>query len=230
MLAPEASGETHKKTVQFRKLRPPCSGVRLIEPRELEIRDHVGGQLSLEQTTTGTYAQGLKWHTWRPRISQVVTGNVTGLKALQRKSLERIYRRAIPPDEVVTLDLARYLAELSRELRRQVGVLVDRRGRIRHVVVGDTERLFLPDLGRQRAGRGRFRGLRLIHTHIAGEKLSRDDLTDLSLLQLDLIAVIQADDRGQAASIEFAHLVPPRPSGELWEIAPPVALHELELD
>jgi GTP-binding protein HflX len=32
----------------------------------------------------------------------------------------------------------------------------------------------------------RFRGLRCIHTHLRGEELTRDDLTDLALLRLDL--------------------------------------------
>ncbi|MGM0578340.1 MAG: GTPase HflX [Myxococcota bacterium] len=120
------------------------------------------------------------------------------------------------------------MAEISRDLRRQVGVLVDRRGRIQHVVVGDARKLFLPDLGRQRAGRSRFRGLRLLHTHIGGEPITRDDLTDLSLLQLDLIGVIQADRDGQAESLELAHLVPPSPSEELWEILSPEPVHEVE--
>ncbi|MFO0747011.1 MAG: GTPase HflX [Myxococcota bacterium] len=122
------------------------------------------------------------------------------------------------------------MATISAELNRQVGVVIDRRGRIEHVIVGDAERLFLPDLGRQRAGRSRFRGVRLVHTHVGGERLSKDDLTDLAKLQLDLIGVVQAAPDGQATTIEVAHLVPPTPSGEVWEVRPPVPLHRLELD
>ena len=115
-------------------------------------------------------------------------------------------------------------------MRRQIGILVDRRGRIIHVVVGDTTKLELPDLGRQRAGRSRFRGLRLVHTHIQGEPLTRDDLTDLTLLQLDMVAVLQVDELGRADSIEIAHLVPPGPSEALWEVLPPRPFHSFELD
>ena len=129
---------------------------------------------------------------------------------------------------VIGLELAHFMAEISREIRRQVGILVDRRGRISHVVVGDAAKLFLPDLGRGRAGRSRFRGLRLLHTHIAGERLTRDDLTDLSLLQLDLIGVIQADELGRADTLELAHLVPPGPDGDLWEVQEPEPMHQLE--
>lgn len=122
------------------------------------------------------------------------------------------------------------MAAVSQALRRQVGVILDRRGQVQHVIVGDSDKLVLPDLGRQRAGRSRFRGVRLIHTHVLGEPLSRDDLTDLSLLQLDLIAVLQLASDGRAATIEIAHLIPPSPSGEVWEVLPPTEVGALELD
>ena len=131
-------------------------------------------------------------------IATPVAGNTAGLKASQLDTLRRVYRRTIPPNQLITPELAQYMAAAAREMRRQVGVLVDRRGRVMHVVVGDASRLFLPELGRQRAGRSRFRGLRLVHTHIQGERLTRDDLTDLSLLQRDLVAVIRVDEVGDA--------------------------------
>ena len=68
------------------------------------------------------------------------------------------------PRELISPALANTLCELSKELNRQLGVTVDRRGKVRHVIVGDTEQLFIPDLGRARGGRERFRGVRLIHT------------------------------------------------------------------
>ncbi len=163
-------------------------------------------------------------------MARDVTGATGGLKAAQRHALQRVYRRTVPPDQVVTAELARFLAELSAALRRQLGVLLDRRGRVQHVIVGEGRRLVLPDLGRHRAGRGRLRGLRLVHTHIFGEPLDRDDLTDLSLLQLDLVAVLQASPEGQVASVEVAHLIPPRLDGALWEIEPPTPLGSFELD
>lgn len=145
-------------------------------------------------------------------------------------ALDRVYRRRVPPEQVVTVELAETMAEISRTIRRQVGVLIDRRGRIEHVICGDDHRLFLPDLGRHRAGRKRLRGLRLVHTHLFGESITRDDLTDLSLLHLDLVAVIQADAQGRAESIEIAHLVPPSPTGALWETLPVQPVRGSDLD
>lgn len=162
-------------------------------------------------------------------MAQRLSGPTTGLKSQEKHALTRIYRRHVPPEQVITVELARFMAEISRAIRRQVGVLIDRRGRIQHVVVGNNQSLFLPDLGRNRAGRGRFRGLRLIHTHIQGEGLSRDDLTDLSLLRLDLVGVIQVSAEGDAESIELGHLLPPSGSDDMWEVMPPQPLEKLDI-
>jgi GTP-binding protein HflX len=114
----------------------------------------------------------------------------------------------------VSPELARHLTEVSRRLGRQVGVLLGRDGVIRKVIVGDAHRLTIPDIGRLRGGVGRFRGLRLVHTHLRGEPLSRDDLNDLTLLRLDLIAMVETLDDGLPGRVELAHLAPPAPAPE----------------
>ena len=98
------------------------------------------------------------------------------------------------------------MTELSRDIKRQIGILIDRSGKLSHVIVGDAHRLFIPDLRRHRAGSSRFRGLRLVHTHLRGEGLSQDDLTDLSLLQLDAIVVLQVKIDGLPGGVELAYL------------------------
>src|SRR4029077_9001794 len=126
-------------------------------------------------------------------VSDEVTGNLQGLKASEVKALERLYRRRVAPTEVVSTELAAQLAQQAAELHRQVGVLIDRRGAIAHVMVGDASKIVLPDYGRIRGGAGRFRGLRLVHTHLRNEALTRDDMTDLALLRLDAVAAITVD-------------------------------------
>lgn len=119
-----------------------------------------------------------------------------------------MFRRRVLPEQVVSPELAKYISNLSRELGRQVGVLVSRDGIIRNVILGDATHLELPDIGRLRGGTGRFRGLRLVHTHLRGEPLTQDDLNDLALLRLDLVAAIQADEEGNPGQIELAHILP----------------------
>ncbi len=112
---------------------------------------------------------------------------------------------------MVSPELARHLTETSRRLNRQVGVLLGRDGTVRNVIVGDAHSLTLPDIGRLRGGVGRFRGLRLVHTHLKGEPLTRDDLNDLALLRLDLVAAVEVLDSGLPGRVELAHLAPPSP-------------------
>ncbi|AKV01190.1 GTP-binding protein HflX [Labilithrix luteola] len=94
------------------------------------------------------------------------------------------------------------------ETGRQVGALVHRSGQVDYVIVGDSGKLMLPDIGRLRAAEGRFRGLRLIHTHVRGEALTRDDLVDLVRLRLDLVCAIQINARGEARSLHYAYNIP----------------------
>jgi GTP-binding protein HflX len=117
---------------------------------------------------------------------------------------------------VLTPEVALTLTTLTRDMNRVVGLLVDRRGQIEHVILGDARRLYLPDVGRLRAGTARFRGLRLLRTHLAGDPLSQDDLTDLSRLQLDVVASVQTLPDGRPGRCGWAHLVPVNPQGDLW--------------
>ena len=100
------------------------------------------------------------------------------------------------------------MTEISRQLGRQVGVMLDRDGTVRNVILGDAHSLELPDVGRLRGGIGRFRGLRLVHTHLKGEPLTKDDLNDLALLRLDLVAMIEVLGDGLPGRTEVAHLAP----------------------
>ena len=155
---------------------------------------------------------------------QEVFGNTLGLKPSQLHALRRTYRRRVDAEDLVSPELARHLSEISSETGRQIGVLLDRKGDVQAVVVGDARRLELPDVGRARAGTHRLRGLRLVHTHLHGEPLTRDDHTDLALLRLDLVAAIEVRADGLPGKLHYAHLLPENPTGALWkdEVAPTV--------
>jgi len=158
-----------------------------------------------------------------------VTGNTSGLKSSQLKALERLYRRKVPANEVVTPDLARRLYEMSVDLGRQVGLLIERGGQVEHVFVGDATKIELPDFGRLRAGPGRFRGLRLIHTHLRAESLSQDDLADLVLLRLDMVVALTRTLKSGSLLVTMAHLLPVGGTDRV-DIAGPVPISVLDLD
>ncbi|TSA13876.1 MAG: GTPase HflX [Deltaproteobacteria bacterium] len=159
-----------------------------------------------------------------------ISGNVIGLKVNQVKRLENIYRRKIPPNDIITPELARYITELSREINRQIGILVKRSGDIEYVMVGDHRSITIPSLSDYRAGSSRLRGLRCIHTHLDDEPLTHDDLTDLALLRLDIMAGIIARPDGLPGLVHAAHLLPRPVRGENIFFLEPRIPAQLDID
>ncbi len=109
-------------------------------------------------------------------------------------------------------------------------MLFTRKGEVEQVVVGDAHKLRLPDVGRARAGQVRLRGLRLVHTHLKSEPLTKDDLTDLALLRLDLVAAIGVRDDGLPGVLHWAHLLPENRDGALWRTETLPTVHEDQPD
>jgi GTP-binding protein HflX len=144
--------------------------------------------------------------------------------------LERLYRRRVPPSQLLTPELARQLAEVSWDLHRQVGVLVNRQGQVTLVLVGDARGLVIPPLGRERGARGRLKGLRLLHTHFDTAYLSQDDLMDLALLRLDAVAAIQVKPEGRPGPLQAAHLLPQPVDGNSWAILNAGQAADLKVD
>lgn len=148
---------------------------------------------------------------------ETLHGRTQGLKADQSRALRALYDRASQPSELVSGPLARALTELSNDIKRKVGLLIDRRGRVDKVIVGDAHRVFIPELGARRAGESRFRGVRLVLTGFGPEGLTEELLTDLSLLRLDAVIVIRVGERGLPGTAEMATLLPPgQLDGKMW--------------
>ena len=131
---------------------------------------------------------------------------------------------------MISLELARELAEISLEIRRQLGILVNRIGEVAYVVVGDERGLLIPALTDYPMGKRLLRGLRLVHTHLKGEPLSDDDLTDLSLLRLDLIAALQLTQNPDRFSIQTAALLTPEPNALPYQVEPSLPFARFELN
>ena len=155
---------------------------------------------------------------------------MTGLKANQIHRLQHIYRRKVPAQQIVTQELARYLCELSLEINRQIGVLIDRKGIIEYVVVGDHKSLFLPDLGRSRVAANRLRGLRYVHTHLRGEPFTPDDMADLAHLRFDVMVAIGVGADGLPDDARVASLLPDNPEGKQWDVQDGLPVNQLEMN
>jgi GTP-binding protein HflX len=125
-------------------------------------------------------------------------------------------------DLVINPEMARSLCQISSELNRQIGILVHRSGKVESIIVGSYNQVMIPQLGNVRAAGGRLRGVRLIHTHLAGEEISDEDLMDLLFLRLDLLSVIKVADDGLPERIYSAHLLPVAGDGKSWAFLEPV--------
>ncbi len=140
-----------------------------------------------------------------------ITGHTSDLRPNQLQRLKKLALRRVRDNVVVNQELARPLCELSQELGRQIGLLIDRLGHVRHIIVGDAQRIFIPELERERATR--LRGLRLVHTHLKSEPLSDEDIADLTLLRLDYITAITSDQAGLPTHFYSAHVQPGQKPG-----------------
>ena len=148
-------------------------------------------------------------------MGYTIFGNTIGLKPSELRKLERLYRRKVPPASIITHELAKELAQISAEINRQVGILINRKGEIDYVIVGTFNRIEIPELRGYRDHIARLKGLRFIHTHLINDSnktknsgLDQDDLLDLALLRLDLIGALEAKAEGEPGKIYIAHILP----------------------
>lgn len=118
------------------------------------------------------------------------------------------------------------MSSVSREINREIAVILDRRGRVESVTVGDAKSAALPAFERSREAASRLRGLRCVHTHPRKGGLSRSDLSALVLNRLDAMVAVEVGGSGQAGAAHLAHLVPPTAAEEDWRLYDPMRVHE----
>ena len=97
------------------------------------------------------------------------------------------------------------------------------------MIVGDEKGLVIPDLRDYPLGKRVMRGLRLIHTHLKNEPVTEDDLTDLSLLRLDLLATLFVTPGKQQISAQLAWLSPDQ-RGASTVVEAPQLFDRIDLD
>lgn len=157
-----------------------------------------------------------------------IYGNIAGLKPNQLKRLENLYRRKTSPESIATFEMTKEISLLSLEIRRQIALLIDRLGKVNFVIVGDQQKVVIPDLSDYRIAPGRLRGLRCIHTHLKKEPLSSDDFTDLALLSLDIMAAVTFSDEGWPEKVHASHILPGSPL-KPYLILDPLDPHHLDI-
>ncbi len=158
-----------------------------------------------------------------------LSGDLSGLRSGQVRRLENLTRRRVPPGFLVAPDMARDMARISDEIGRQVGVLVDRAGKIPYVIVGDAEQIVIPDTPDYRTLPGRLKGLRCVHTHLKNEPLTPDDLNDLALLRLDLMAAMTLTPDAGVHQVHIGHILPDGPADAPYRLLEPRTPDRLDI-
>ena len=129
-----------------------------------------------------------------------------------------------------TQELSRAMGELSLEVNKPVSVLLDRRGRVMTVALGDAHDTPLPPLFGE--AEARLYGLRLIHTHLKPGGLSGGDLSQLFLNRLDAIVAVDIEANAQGKTVvgqtHLAQIAPPTSQEEDWIIDEPMSMGQLE--
>ena len=156
-------------------------------------------------------------------------GNTSGLRKTQLKTIESLYTFNTHPQFIIEPQIAQLLVRMSHEIKRQIGLLIDRNGRIIYVLLGDAHKVVIPVTSGYMAIPGKLKGLRLIHTHLKDEQLTQDDLTDLALLRLDYITAICITPDGTPGKVYSGHILPGEDSIP-YQITKSGSINRLDID
>lgn len=156
-----------------------------------------------------------------------IKGNTKGIRQSALEEMENLFHMDMEllRHEFVSAPLLHALADFTGRINREVMVYVARDGMVMEVIVGQHDRVDLPDI-RVRRGKRRLTGVRCIHTHPDGEpRLSGVDTSALLRMRFDAMAsvgvrdgaptgmeVALLEDIGENGDYELARLGPFRPA------------------
>jgi GTPase len=118
----------------------------------------------------------------------MITGNVKGIKNIILDRLESLYDLKQDKYSIFSYELASEMNTISRIIKKELCVVVNRQGKITGISVGKVNNAEIPFID---ATGKRLSGFRVIHTHPTGDStLSSMDTSVLLNLKLDAIAAI----------------------------------------
>jgi GTP-binding protein HflX len=147
-------------------------------------------------------------------MSSTVSGNLKGLSPSEKKSLDKLSQRKLNAEDLVSSDFAKELAILAQNLRRRIGALVTREGRIEKLFIGSKDILYLPELSRHKEGR--LKKLRFVFSDLSNKEtvdIPQDIYGDLEIHSFD--AVIAVKQIKNVTRAKYAYLTPNNVGGDL---------------
>jgi len=144
--------------------------------------------------------------------------------------VSHLFRRRISARCWISVGLVEEMCRLAADLGRMVGVVLDRRGRVREVSVGDAVGAPLPPIPDPPGTRTRLNGLRYFSTAPEGRGLGPHDLAVLRRHRLDTLGLVTFRPASHRRFVERGHLLPPNRDGEEWTVLEPVRPERLPED
>lgn len=134
-------------------------------------------------------------------MAREIVGQIANLSKHVKAKLDILAEMICPKNQIVSPEIAEMMAEITREINKEVAIYLDRFGRIEMLSVGSDATAPLPVISKKRKEWG-LCGLRAVHTHPGGDpRLSEPDLSALSQLHLDMMCAIGVGEESLAFSV-----------------------------
>jgi GTPase len=157
--------------------------------------------------------------------NNVIYGNIDGIRNSTLNRLEEIYEFKMPQTSICNLELMEIVSDITEYLNREICVLIDRKGNVIRVSVGDSSSA---EIESSKFLDGKLSKIRIIHTHPNGNsKFSSLDISVLLKLKLDCIVAIGVKSGvPSTVSIGFCKVCDGKITHEVLEnLSPRVALN-----
>ena len=100
-------------------------------------------------------------------MTQTIYGRTEGLKKQVLTQLEAIYELRADEGQLISMELALLLRDLTEAINREISLYIDRKGQVTAVAVGSDCHVELPSTDSRRS-QNRLCGVSCIHTHPSG--------------------------------------------------------------
>jgi GTP-binding protein HflX len=137
----------------------------------------------------------------------IIKGNTKGIRQSVLDEMQALFAMDMEllRHEFVSAPLMDALARFTGRINREIMVYVARDGMVMEVILGQHDRVDLPDI-RVRRGKRRLTGVRAIHTHPeGGPRLSDVDISALLRMRFDAMAAVGVEG-GAVTGMEAALL------------------------
>lgn len=144
-----------------------------------------------------------------------IKGNIKGVRQSVLEEMEQLFQMDMEllRHQFISEPLMNAMADFTGRINREVMVYIARDGMVMEVIVGQHDRVSLPDI-RVRRGKRRLTGVRCIHTHPDGNPvLSSVDVAALYRMRFDAMASLGVRE-GKATGMEVGLLEDIKPNGD----------------